>query len=597
LVGAGSAGGAIVRAGNRNAQDRALVINQFEFADQLTHYQGAHSLQLGGTIQRIQHNENFQGIPLGTMEFGGLADFLAARPSRFTGAPPGTGDATKAYRRIYFAGFFQDDWKFRPNLSLNLGIRYEIMTVPTEASGDRISNYRTHFENGYRVVDTRPTVGSPFFRGSHNLWSPRIGFSWNPDREGKMVFRAGFGIFFDHLVSEFRFYTNTNLPFFGNLQVNNPPFPLGLTGTGTAPVPAPQGLDFETKIPEKLQWNFSIQRQITATSALSMAYLGAHSYNLTRVGDFNIPVPAVVNGEKFFAAGLPRRNPALGGSQIVMTDTHSFYHGLQADLTQRMSNSLRGKFSYTFSKNIDEASSITGQEALGVPATAQDPENARAERGLSSFDARHTFVSNFTYDLPNFAAGGAAARVVNGWQVSGIFTTNTGEPFTALTGFSRSRSQSRNVADRPSQAPGESNNPVEGTTAGCGQPDAQGRLPVQAGERLGGPDRYFDPCSFLLPELGFYGKLGRNTLIGPGFINVDFSLVKATSISERWKTEFRAEVFNLFNHANFGLPSNSVFNAPPNATPNLLSYRGAAGTITSTSNTSRQIQFGLKISF
>ena len=141
-------------------------------------------------------------------------------------------------------------------------------------SGDRISNYRTHFENGFRVVDTRPTLGAPFWQGSHNLWSPRVGFSYNPDGNGKMVLRGGFGIFFDHLVSEFRFYTNANLPFFGNLQVNNPPFPLGLTATGTAPVPAPQGMDFETKIPEKLQWNFSIQRQITQSSALSVAYLG-----------------------------------------------------------------------------------------------------------------------------------------------------------------------------------------------------------------------------------------------------------------------------------------------------------------------------------
>ncbi len=601
LVGAGSAGGAIVRAGNRNAQDRALVINQFEFADQVTHYRGAHALQMGGTIQRIQHNENFQGIPLGTMEFNGLADFLAGRPSRFTGAPPGTGDATKAYRRIYFAGYFQDDWKFRSNLSLNLGLRYEIMTVPTEASGDRISNYRTHFENGNRVVDSRPTLGSPFWQASHKLWSPRVGFSYNPDGEGKMVFRGGFGTFYDQLVSEFRFYTNANLPFFGNLQVNADPargifvpFPLGLTGTSLVPLPAPQGVDHELKVPVKLQWNFSIQRQITANSALSVAYLGAHSYNLSRVADFNTPIPTLVNGAKFFAAApLPRRNPTLGGSQIVMTDTHGFYHGLQADLTQRMSNSLRGKFSYTFSRNIDEASSITGQEALGAPATAQDPENVRDDRGLSSFDARHTFVSNFTYDLPKFASlgswGGAAARIANGWQFSGIFTTNTGEPFTVLSGFNRSRSQSRSVADRPSLAAGKSNNPVVGAGAGCGV--------IAPGETLGGPERYYDPCAFVLPDIGTYGNLGRNTLIGPGFISVDFSLVKATSISERFQAEFRAEIFNLLNHANFGLPSNSVLNAPPAATPNLLNYRGAAGTISSTSNTSRQIQFGLKISF
>ena len=210
---------------------------------------------------------------------------------------------------------------------------------------------------------------------------------------------------------------------------------------------------------------------------------------------------------------------------------------------------------------------MTAQEARGAPSSAQDPEDLRRDRGLSSFDVRHTLVTNFTYDLPGSQLAGALGKAIGGWQVGGIFLVNTGEPITALTGFSRSRSQNRILADRPNLRAGASNNPV-----------------------LGGPDRYFDSSAFELPLPGFYGNLGRNTLIGPRFVNVDLSLVKITPIGERFKIEFRAEFFNLLNRANFGLPSLAVFNA--NGT-----VRGAAGRISETTTTSRQIQFGLKLYF
>jgi len=210
---------------------------------------------------------------------------------------------------------------------------------------------------------------------------------------------------------------------------------------------------------------------------------------------------------------------------------------------------------------------VTAGHHAGAPPNSQDPENLRAERGLASVDARHILTTNFTYDLPGRNLSGIAGRVIGGWEVSSIISANTGEPATVQVGFNRSRNRSGRLADRPNLRPGASNSPV-----------------------LGGPDRYFDPSAFELQPAGFYGNVGRNTLIGPGFVNVGLSLGKIIPVGERFTTEFRAEFFNLFNHANFGVPSLGVFNANG-------SVRGNAGRITNTANTSRQIQFGLKLSF
>jgi hypothetical protein len=176
---------------------------------------------------------------------------------------------------------------------------------------------------------------------------------------------------------------------------------------------------------------------------------------------------------------------------------------------------------------------------------------------------------NFTYDLPWNTFTGVAGALFGGWQLGSIATLSDGSPFTAVTGFRRARDQSRTIADRPDLAPGASSNPV-----------------------LGGPDKYFDATatSFTLPPLGYYGNLGRNTLIAPGFANVDFTFSKTNALTERMSLNFRAEFFNLFNHANFGLPDKTIFNSNG-------SYRDAAGRITATANPSRQIQFGVKVSF
>jgi len=281
----------------------------------------------------------------------------------------------------------------------------------------------------------------------------------------------------------------------------------------------------------------------------------------------------------------PRINPAVGNSRIIASDSNSTYHSLQTDFTQRITHGLRSKVSYTFSKSIDETSIVISQHANGNSSAVENPFNFKTDRGLSAFDVRHNMVINFTYDLP-FKTAGVLNKLVSGWQLASILTFQGGTPFTALTSFSRSRDQARSVSDRPNLVPGAKANHVSGTSAGCNG--------VNAGAKLGTPDLYFDPCSFALPAAGFYGNLGRDTVIGPGFEGTDVTLVKTTQITERWKADFRAEFFNIINRNNLSnpAPTNSVFDSA--GTGKVL---GSAGRIQGTTSSSRQIQFGLKLLF
>ena len=246
--------------------------------------------------------------------------------------------------------------------------------------------------------------------------------------------------------------------------------------------------------------------------------------------------------------------------------------------------------SYTFSKNINDADGFLSRAIdLDQGSVPQDPDSRRADRSLASFDIRNILSLNYTYDLP-FARNlrGIRGKALSGWQINGITSLTAGTPFTAWTGFSRSRdlASGSQITDRPDLLPGFSNNPMEGKSKGC----AADR-PVPAGSRLGTPDRYFDVCAFALPDPGYFGNVARNTLIGPGLVGFDFALMKNTAFAEGKNLQFRAEFFNLLNRANFNRPSvTRTFNA--NGT-----RIGSAGIISGTLTPARQIQFGLKITF
>ena len=245
----------------------------------------------------------------------------------------------------------------------------------------------------------------------------------------------------------------------------------------------------------------------------------------------------------------------------IKTDANSSYNSLQLGLTQRYSSGLQFQVAYTWSRLINDAEGrwdIFGTQGLG---NAQDPFDRGAERGLGAPDIRHNIVTNFSYDLPfGNAMSGFGGKVIQGWRLNGILTTRTGNPVTLGVIGTRSGASPFSRSERPNLVPGRSTSPV-----------------------LGGPDQYYDPTAFELQPAGFYGNVGRNTLIGPGFASFDFGLAKDTALSERRTLQFRFEAFNLFNRPNFGTPNRNVFRGSSPA--------GNAGRVVRTVGTSRQIQF------
>jgi hypothetical protein len=249
------------------------------------------------------------------------------------------------------------------------------------------------------------------------------------------------------------------------------------------------------------------------------------------------------------------------------------------DLRRRFSHgfSLRGV--YTFAKALDDGDSLNQTTAGNAPGLVSNPLNLRADKGLASFDVRHVGVINAIYNLPfgrgqSFASGfeGWSNGLVSGWSVSSIVTAQAGFPFTPQLSYNPSNN-------------GDTRNPVRPFL----NPNFKG--PVI----LGNPNQWFNPQAFLAPPAnsGFYGNVGRDTYIGPGLATWDFSVLKDTRIRERLTVQFRAELFNLLNRANFNTPNLIVFTPPTAQNPTGLS--GTAGAITSTSTTSRQVQFGLKL--
>jgi hypothetical protein len=250
---------------------------------------------------------------------------------------------------------------------------------------------------------------------------------------------------------------------------------------------------------------------------------------------------------------------------------------------------LQYQIFYTYSKSIDDKSTIAGGESRQEPNTLLDFQNPSRDRGRSSFDARHNVVPTITYPLPFRFQHKALELIAGGWTVNGIGTFRTGEPFTERFGSNWSQNGDRWAPDRPNLNPGFSNNPTSGFTAGC----KFGSVTIPAGQKLGTPDLWYDPCAFSQPAKGTYGNLGRNTLTGPPLYNVDFSADKGFKLTEALNLQFRAEIFNLLDEAHFYAPGFNAFK------PSGSSISGSAGHITQLTSYpgGRLVQFGLKLAF
>jgi hypothetical protein len=547
--------------------------NVFSFSDDMTMVTGTHSLQWGALLTRQQLNLFQDRFSPGQYSFSSVQQFLAGRPSQLTIDLTQGGGTTSYIRNTLFGAYFQDAFKVRRNLTLNLGLRMEFSTVPKERFGHSIGLPNP-------LTDPATTVG-PIFKSAQKNWAPRVGVAWDVRGDGKTVVRTGFGIFFDN--NPVPFFVSggaltTNPPFHVTVAIANPNFPRhnlsAVTASGQLSL-FPVAYDWKT--PRRLQYNLAIERQLFGNTVFSAAYAGARGKDLLRSGDINLAAPQVLaNGQPFFAANSPRLNLNFGPIDLKRADGDSWYDAMLLKLRSQLGPGFQMQASYTFSRSIDNTSAPFQNEAIGSTSQVWDPRYPEMDRGLSDFHRKHNLVGNFTWDLP-FAKGqgGFSEAFIGGWALSGIVTVQSGNPFTP--GIQGNWSGNRNVREGM-----ERPNLLSGFNA--------------SNIILGGPDQYFDPKAFALPTRGTFGNMGRNVLIGPGISTVDLSFTKRFPLGllgDGGRLQLQADFFNILNHANFNLPSRVVF-AGVSPTESPLS---TAGRISSTTTSSRQLQLGLRLNW
>lgn len=564
---------------NRNTP-RLMLQNLFEYSDDVIRTVGRHSIKMGAKIQRYQQNTTFGDRQKGNYFFRTMADFVAGNAYQFQGATPDS-SPQRSVRFITFGAYTQDDMQLTSRLALNLGVRYEVTTVPAETHG-RFSSLR----DAYR--DASFTVGPPYENPGLLDFSPRIGLSWDPTGSGKTAIRAGGAIFYQPLPLNALYFANvySSVPPFVKVATLAPaagqvlPFPNAfslVTAPGAAITFSAYTHQYKIAQPNAKRFNFNIQREVAGGIVLNAGYSGALGDHLQRLVNFNTRMPSIVNGRITFNPADKRRNPNFADVRYFYTGTDSDYHALSLSARKRFSHGIQWQSSYTYGKSIDDGSSSTGGDYPGGSTGDRSVDFPTSDRGLSQFDIRHNFVFNLTYDLPfgtNKAVPvtGLANGILGGWQLSTIVSAASGMPENAMV-------------DRNLDWDADGNNITDG------------RVDIKPGQKvktLGTPDRWFDPSVFALPPRNTYGNTARGIITGPGVQTFDFALVKNTAvprISEAFNIQFRAELFNIFNRANFGQPGNTIFT---DASGNIS---GAAGIVGNTTTSSRQIQFGLKVQF
>ena len=578
---------ALTSAGPNNAANVWNRRNLFTLTDSVQINRGNHQISAGVWFQRLQDNEDTASRQLGQASFTSLQSFLQGTVSTFQVV---SNPSELGWRSLFGAWYFEDTIKLRPNLTLQAGIRHEFTTGWNEVSG-RAANYITDSQG---ILLTAPRVGSAAFteNNAKRLFGPRIGLAWDPFGNGKTSIRAGFGTYYS-LIDALSFLLNSLPPYNGSASFANtslssivpilpgvsPPPSCGPNVPTPCTTFAPQGVQANAKTPTVQEWNFAVEQQLSHNMALRVAYVGSFGYHgLLSIDPNSIPAQICSDPAGCAAGGTPgtvrstvpqgaqyiplgtRRNPYLSAGFFWFTEGNSSYNALQMEVTRRLSQGFQVRANYTWSKNLDMNSGLTGAQANNQAQMIMDRNDLRRDWGPSALNITSQSSISARYELP-FGRG-----KLGGWQVNGIATLLSGFPFTPQIGSNRSGDGDTRNPDRPSV-----------------NPSFSGPVLLQR------PNQWFNPNAFALPAAGTFGNLGRGTLTGPGLAEVDLSLVKSTPISDKASVQFRAEVFNALNRANFGTPNAIVF------ANGVVS--SSAGLITATATTSRQIQFGLKLIF
>jgi hypothetical protein len=548
--------------------------NSYQVHDDLFWTKNAHNLKFGELFERIQSN-GVASPTNGAATFGSFANFLTDTPTSFMANLPNTSNPI-GLRQTVFGLYVQDDWHLKPNLTLNLGLRYEMASVPSEEHG-RLSTLPS-------LDSPQPKLGSPYFQNpTLRNFSPRVGFSWDPFRTGKTAVRGGFGQYdVLPLTYEFLLPTVLSAPYYQQGSSSKLPagsFPDALFSTLSPSALRTAYIEQNPKRNYVLEWNVNVQHQMLQDLVVELGYSGSHGVHLPfTTSDANTVQPTLTS--QGYEWPLPigsgkKLNPIVGILTPVLWQVSSSYNALQARILKRLSHGLQIQGSYTWAKSLD-TNSESASTAFGNSLTNLPMFDPRVRRGLSDFDIRHNFVANALWEIPSpHVQTKIVGWLASGWQLGEILQISSGLPFTPLIGGDPLGSL---IASFPYDYPDRLALP------GCNHP-----------VNTGNPNHYINTACFAVPSpVNRLGDAGRNVAVGPGLLNLDTSLFKNNRIqriSETFNVQFRAELFNVLNHSNFSPPnSTNIQIFSQNLTP-----IASAGALTATSTTSRQIQFAIKI--
>jgi hypothetical protein len=561
--------GGMQRFGPQTSANLRLAQNVSSGQYDLTHTRGRHLLKAGILAE---HYHDFMTNPtfsLGIYAFANVRGFLENRPLRFVGLPP-EGDINRDWRWTLFGFYAQDNFQLTPRLTLNAGLRYELTTMPVDEGGRDSALVN--------LSDSAPTVGRLYDGPSYTNLSPRTGAAWDVFGDGSTSLRAGYGLYFNTANQQNLIVTVTNPPATPRFVIPNPTFPAPPFERGIGNTIRPMQWDLQS--PRVHVWNASLQRELPAAIVATVGYAASRGKHLFRNTDVNIPEPvAGPDGRLFFAAGQPRPNRSFGTIELKSSDGDSWYRALILELRRHWQNGVSFQSSYTWSRTEDTTQASTFFSDATNGTTVAFPEfEPGYNKGPADWDTPHNWVMNAVWDIP-FARGltGLPGALLDGWQLTGITTVRSGLPLTVFVQNNWSRSQWS-----PSIAP----------TSGLDRPDlAPGRTPDDA--VIGQPDQWFAASAFVLQPQGTMGNSRRGAFRGPNLRTVDVSAMKRLALRGTAHLEIRLEAFNVFNRANFGIPTLIAFAGDPQNEPVLSSF----GRIRSTVTSARQMQLGVRVVF
>ena len=622
--------------------------NSLQLYDDAFLTKGKHSLRFGGAFERILLNVVADTDPNGIWIFNDWPSFLANTPHKFQGGIAST-LSPRNLRQNILGFYLQDDWRWKPNLVLNLGLRYELSSVPKETAG-KTANLR-NIEDPLPVCGTQAaggcsSTGSFFANPTLKNFEPRFGFAWDVFRNGKTAVRGGIGLF-DVLPLPYQFIlmTTQSAPFFSYTALLNPgqgTFFSGLTNFPNNSLRSTY-VDSHQKRTYITQWNLNVQQQITPSLAGMVAYVGSRGVHQPfKVDEADLVIPTKTpygylwpqvdgNGNLTTGpnAGNPPNpiNPNFGSVRGIFYEGHSYYNALEAQLAKRMSRGFQVQSTFTWGKSMDTSSASVAGDTFGNSISSLHWFDMRLSRGLSDFNVGRTFVVNGTWDAPTPRSVPAPAQwALGGWELGLIFTVSDGVPFSATWGTGSDPQYTLSSDDwafpnrltgSGCNRPTKPGNPTAYVKVGCFQVPTAPNLawwnancdPMPPSLGYGFDPQ--NPANPVAPNLGnpppawlpplacfnLRGNAGRNILIGPGVTSLDFSLFKNNyikRISEQFNIQFRAEIFNIINHPNFAPPANptntDIFDGTGNPNPSL-------GFLTKTTTTAREIQFAIKVIF